>query len=172
MNADIADAPVEYAGVMVRLLALVLDLLILSCLFFPITRIVKGTWLMGAADHQWSRGWLVSDPLCVAFLFLMFIYFVLFEALMNGTPGKRLLRLRVVAHGGARVGLRKSLVRNVLRVVDSLPALGILGAVLILRSEDRARVGDRVAGTRVIRIRRASTSASLAVGPSSSARHV
>lgn len=45
------------------------------------------------------------------------------------------------------------LVRNALRAVDSLPAFNILGAVLIRRSAERARFGDRVAGTRVIRVR-------------------
>jgi len=34
--------------------------------------------------------------------------------------------------------------------VDSLPALNILGVVLIATSPERARFGDRVAGTRVI----------------------
>jgi uncharacterized RDD family membrane protein YckC len=168
MNESVSDAPVEFAGLIVRFLALAVDLLLLSCVFFPVTRIVKGKWLLSASDHQWSQGWLVTDPLCLAFLVVMFLYFVLFEALMYGTPGKRILRLRVVALGGARAGLQKSLVRNVLRVVDGLPAFGILGAVLILRSEDRARVGDRVAGTRVIRIRRASGSLQEPASPQAS----
>ncbi|MEW6336463.1 MAG: RDD family protein [Acidobacteriota bacterium] len=144
-------SPDEYAGAMPRALALVLDVAVLSAVFFPVTRVVKGTWVMTASDHQWSRGWLVTDPLCLAFLLVMLLYFVVFEAFVGGTPGKLVLRLRVVGADGSPVGLRRAIVRNLLRVVDSLPALGILGAVLIASSNERTRIGDRVAGTRVIR---------------------
>jgi uncharacterized RDD family membrane protein YckC len=37
--------------------------------------------------------------------------------------------------------------------VGELPAFHIVGIVLILRSPERARFGDRVAGTRVVRSR-------------------
>ncbi len=83
----------------------------------------------------------------------MFLYFVLFEAFPGATPGKRVLGLRVVRSDKSPVGLKRSLIRNVLRVVDSLPTLGILAAVLIISSRERARFGDRVAQTRVIRTR-------------------
>ncbi len=141
------------AGAPVRFLAIVADLAVLSALFFPTTRLVKGTWIMSTADHAWVRGWLVTDPLCIAFLVVMFLYFVLFEAFMGATPGKWVLSLRVVGAGGSPPGLRKALVRNVLRLVDGLPAVGILAAVLIATSSDRTRLGDRIAGTRVIHVR-------------------
>jgi len=143
----------EYAGVSIRFSALVLDVILMSAVFFPVTRVVKGTWVMAAADHQWARGWFVTDPLCLAFLLVMFLYFVLFEGLSGATPGKRVLGLRVVGAGGTPVGLTRALVRNVLRVVDGLPALGIVAAVLIASSEERARFGDRVAETRVVHTR-------------------
>ena len=142
----------EYAGLWLRFVALVLDVVVLSAVFFPVTRIVKGTWVMSAADHRWARGLFIFDPLCFAFLVAMFFYFVLLEGLGGATLGKRLLRLRVVGPHGARAGLPSALLRNILRVVDGLPALGILGAVLISTSDERARFGDRVAGTRVVRV--------------------
>lgn len=140
----------EYAGVWRRFTAIIADLVLLSCVFFPVTRIVKGTWVMSARDHDWVGGWFVSDPLCMAFLALMFLYFVLLEGLTGRTPGKWVLQLRVVSTDGGRPGLTKALLRNVLRVVDNLPAVGILGAILIVTSPDGARFGDRVAGTRVV----------------------
>jgi uncharacterized RDD family membrane protein YckC len=149
-------APIEstraYAGVWRRFAALVVDFVLLSALFFPVTRIVKGTWIMTAGNHRWARGWFVTDPLCLIFLVVIFLYFVFLEGLAGGTVGKRLLRLRVVGTAGTDVGLYKALIRNVLRVVDSLPFLGILGTILITRSPERARFGDRAAGTRVIRL--------------------
>lgn len=140
-----------WAGVWPRFVALVADIVFLSCAFFPVTRVVKGTWVMSASDHDWSVGGFATDPLCMVFLAAMFLYFVLLEGLSGATPGKRLMRLRVVGAGGGRAGLGRSLVRNVLRVVDGLPTLGLVGAILISVTAERTRVGDLVAGTRVVR---------------------
>ena len=140
-----------YAGCWPRLTALVADIVLMSCVFFPVTRIVKGTWVMSASDHGWVRGWFVSDPLCLSFLVVMFLYFALLEGLGGATVGKRLMGLRVVDVNGGRAGLSRSVIRNVLRVIDGLPTMGLVGAVLIATRADRARVGDLVAGTRVVR---------------------
>ena len=143
----------DYVGVTGRFTAILLDLVLLSAVFFPVTRIVKGTWVMSPADHRWASGWFVSDPLCLVFLVLMFLYFVLLEGLLGATAGKRAMGLRVVGPDGRPPGLMRSAVRNLLRVVDGLPAVGILGAVLIASSQERTRFGDRVAGTRVVHAR-------------------
>ena len=140
----------RYAGLRPRFLALVIDLALLVALFLPVTQLVKGVWIMGAADHRWAWGLFITDPLCLAFLAVMFLYFVLLEGLAGATLGKRLLGLRVIKEDGGKPGLPKSAARNLLRLVDGLPALNLVGAVLILRSAERARFGDRVAGTRVV----------------------
>ncbi len=141
----------RYAGLRIRFAALAIDTLLFCAVFFPVTRLVKGVWLMGAADHRWSMGLFITDPLCLAFLAVMVAYFVLVEGLLGATLGKGLLGLRVVREDGERPGLARSAARNLLRLVDGLPAFSILGVVLILRSPENARFGDRVAGTRVVR---------------------
>lgn len=140
----------RYANVWLRLLALVLDFLVLSLVFFPVTKAVKGVWIMGSGEHLWSYGWFITDPLCMSFLVVIVLYFVLLEGICGATIGKMLLGLKVIRVDGERAGLARSLLRNLLRVVDSLPAFNILGVILILTSSERARFGDRVAGTRVI----------------------
>ena len=140
----------KYANLGPRFWALVIDLFILSMIFFPVTRIVKGVWIMSGSDHLWGFGWLITDPLCLIFLVVIFLYFVVLEGSFGATVGKILLRLRVVRPDGRRPGLQRALVRNLLRFVDGLPAFNILGVVLIIKSPERARFGDRVAGTRVI----------------------
>ena len=137
----------HYAGLWPRFLALVIDL---ALFFLPITHLVKGVWIMGASDHRWAWGLFITDPLCLAFLAVMFLYFVVLEGLAGATLGKRLLGLRVVKEDGSKPGLPKSAARNLLRLVDGLPALNLVGVVLILRSAERARFGDRVSGTRVV----------------------
>ena len=72
----------------------------------------------------------------------------------NGaTLGKWLLGLRVVDLHGHRPGLWRSALRDVLRAVDSLPALNLLGVILILRLAERTRFGDQLPGTRVVCVR-------------------
>jgi uncharacterized RDD family membrane protein YckC len=134
----------------VRGAALILDWVLFCAVFFPVTRMVKGVWLMGASDHRWSYGSFVSDPLCLYFLIVIIAYFVLLEGLAGATVGKWLVRIRVVGADGGRVSMTQSVVRNALRVVDSLPTLNVVGIVLILVSPEKARFGDRVAKTRVV----------------------
>jgi uncharacterized RDD family membrane protein YckC len=143
----------RYAGLWVRFGALVIDGLLFCAIFFPVTRIVKGVWIMSVADHRWANGLFITDPLCVIFLVLMLLYFLLLEGLAGATLGKWVLGLRVVRMDGEKPGLARSALRNILRLVDGLPAFHIVGIVLILRSPERARFGDRVAGTRVVRSR-------------------
>jgi uncharacterized RDD family membrane protein YckC len=142
---------VKYAGLMDRFWALLIDFLLFCACFFPATRMVKGVWLMSPEDHNWVRGWFISDPICLIFLIIMTLYMILLEGWLGFTLGKRLVGLRVIGKEGGRPGLWRSTVRNVLRLVDCLPTFNILGVILILRSSERARFGDRIAGTRVIR---------------------
>ncbi len=139
-----------YAGLLSRILALVLDFMILSLVFFPVTKLVKGVWVMDQSDHQWSVGWFITDPLCMIFLGVIVGYFILLEGVTGATLGKQLVGIRVVKRNGEKPGLGPAIVRNLMRAVDALPAFSILGAALIVTSKDRTRLGDRVAGTRVI----------------------
>jgi uncharacterized RDD family membrane protein YckC len=87
--------------------------------------------------------------------FLVFYgYDVLFEVLAGGrTPGKRWTGLRVVTRDGRPIGLVASAIRNLLRLVDFLPAVYLAGSISILASRDNQRLGDMVAGTIVVRER-------------------
>jgi uncharacterized RDD family membrane protein YckC len=144
----------RYAGVMIRFWALVIDFLIFCAVFFPVTRMVKGVWLMNPSDHRWASGLFITDPLCLSFLALIAAYFILLEAYAGATIGKRICGLRVIRAGrGGKPGLMKSFLRNVGRVIDSLPAFNILGVVLIAGSPQKARFGDKIADTRVIHLR-------------------
>jgi uncharacterized RDD family membrane protein YckC len=92
--------------------------------------------------------WLMLD------LFVTTTYFLIFETLFRGrTPGKRLTHLRVVTEAGSMLDWRQSLLRNLLRMVDSLPAGYLIGVVAMLISPRLQRLGDLVAGTIVIRER-------------------
>lgn len=140
----------HYAGLWPRFFALLVDLLLFCAVFFPVTRMVKGVWLMSPSDHRWSTGLFITDPLCIIFLVVICLYFVMLEGKVGATLGKWVMGLRVIQEDGDKPGLVRSLFRNGLRVVDGLPAFNIIGIVLILRSPECARFGDRIAGTRVV----------------------
>jgi uncharacterized RDD family membrane protein YckC len=58
------------------------------------------------------------------------------------------MRLRVAARDG-RMTWRAALLRNLVRLIDWLPAFYLLGAVVMAVQGDQRRIGDFVAGTRV-----------------------
>lgn len=89
---------------------------------------------------------------------VMLAYGILLEWLWRGqTVGKRLLRLRVVDLEGMRLQPSQVVVRNLLRAVDFLPALYIVGGLTCLFSRHAQRLGDIAANTVVIRIPRLET---------------
>ena len=89
------------------------------------------------------------DPLVFStqFLSIAFLYYFVQEATFASTVGKTLLGLRVVGNGGDPVSTREAIVRNLLRIVDWLPILYLVGGLAIICSRKKQRLGDIVAGT-------------------------
>ena len=115
--------------------------------------------LQHAASHVYARSqswsgsaqkWLLAALILVQFL-LFWGYFSLFEAFWNGqTPGKRLLKIRVIEDSGRPITLFESLARNLLRVIDMLPSIYLVGLVAMLCNRQGKRLGDLLAGTLVV----------------------
>lgn len=101
--------------------------------------------------------WMMA--LMIIVLFLLFSgYFIFFEWLWNGqTPGKRLLKLRVIRDDGRPVTLWESVARNLLRIFDAIPGFIIpiysIGLITVFLNARDQRVGDIFAGTVVVRER-------------------
>ncbi|HEX8287047.1 MAG TPA: RDD family protein [Pyrinomonadaceae bacterium] len=101
--------------------------------------------------------WTVAILIIV--LFLIFAgYFIFFEWLWNGqTPGKRLLKLRVIREDGRPITLWEAIARNLLRIFDAVPGFILpvysIGLISIFLSSRDQRVGDMFAGTVVVRER-------------------
>jgi uncharacterized RDD family membrane protein YckC len=66
------------------------------------------------------------------------------------TLGKRLLRLRVSDINGLHLQFSQIVIRNLLRVVDSLPILYLVGGLTCLVNRRAQRLGDIVANTIVV----------------------
>lgn len=116
----------------------------------------QGVIWLGLGVAGLGLAWLgaVGLGLWMILVFLaQWLYPVCFEVLWRGqTPGKRMLRLRVLMRDGLPVGWGPSLLRNLLRFVDGLPFAYTVGLVATLLSRDFQRVGDLVAGTLVVHL--------------------
>jgi uncharacterized RDD family membrane protein YckC len=134
------------AGVLIRGLALFFDLILFCIVFFPVTFLVKGVWLMTPGDHLW----IIFDPICAVFLAIIILYYVFLEGLLGFTVGKYILGLHILTTDYTKISLQQSLIRNLLRMVDGTP-LNIPGIIFIIRSPIKQRFGDRIAKTIVVR---------------------
>lgn len=80
------------------------------------------------------------------------LYFAALEWLWHGqTIGKRALGLRVMDAHGLTLDGYQVLFRNLMRMVDFLPAVYLTGAATVLATRRSQRLGDMVAGTVVAR---------------------
>jgi len=82
---------------------------------------------------------------------LCFAYFVILEATWGATLGKLATNIRVVRESdGGPIDWSAAIIRNVLRAIDGL-VLYLIGFIAICVSAKRQRIGDKVAGTIVVR---------------------
>lgn len=97
--------------------------------------------------------WIAAVAILVSFA-IYWGYFTLFETFWNGqTPGKRIMKLRVVREDGRPIRFFEAFVRNLLRIVDFAPTTYALGVATIIFSPRSKRIGDLVAGTVVVKER-------------------
>jgi uncharacterized RDD family membrane protein YckC len=82
---------------------------------------------------------------------IYFLYHPIVEIAMHGrTPGKRMARLRIVDRAGGVPGTPALLIRNIFRLIDSLPTLYVVGLVTCFFTSNRVRLGDMAAGTLLV----------------------
>jgi uncharacterized RDD family membrane protein YckC len=87
------------------------------------------------------------------FILLTFAYFLVTELVWAQTLGKRVMNLRVVTIDGGTAGAGPMLLRNVVRFVDWLPGMYIVGAIAVfMTGERRQRLGDLAAKTLVVAV--------------------
>mgnify|MGYP000688788031 CR=1 FL=1 len=87
----------------------------------------------------------------IGFFVVSIGYGILTEWYWHGqTIGKRLLRLRVMDEQGLRLQFSQIVIRNLLRFVDSLPALYLVGGLACLFNRRAQRLGDFAANTVVV----------------------
>lgn len=140
-------------------LAIILILQIWFTDIFGVTVVTNGSPAQGTPAYAFLQ---TNQMVEVPWLILLGVaYFSLLEALFGMTWGKLIAGIRVIDKDGGRPTVGAVLVRNIIRLADAWPllyAIGPFGIVAAMTSSHRQRLGDRVAGTLVVR----ATSAPLA----------
>jgi uncharacterized RDD family membrane protein YckC len=158
------------AGVGSRFLALAFDTVLQVGALIVLILIALAVRWIAAVSTSLFNTWMMA--VLVGAWFVVYTgYFALFESIWTGqTPGKRLVGLRVIEISGRPVTVYGAIVRNLIRIVDQMPAIYAVAILSVLVTRRQQRLGDLAAGTVVIHERSEALAPSASV-PASAARH-
>ena len=131
----------SYVGIGLRAVAVIVDTIMLFIIMYIIAL---------ATGNSNAEGFNMEGPPAFLGFVVWFLYYVGAEATTGATLGKMLIGARVVKTDGSPAGWGPALIRNLLRIVDGL-FVYLVGAIFVMRSPTKQRLGDRVAGTVVVR---------------------
>lgn len=150
---ELVSIEMPLAGIGSRFIALLVDYLIWGAGFTVLVLLLSVILPSMVVFSRISAQWTVA--LVVLFFFLVnWGYFTLFEAFWNGrTPGKRIARIRVIQSSGRAISLFESMARNLVRYIDQIPGVYVVGVITMFVTRQHQRLGDLAAGTLVVRDR-------------------
>jgi uncharacterized RDD family membrane protein YckC len=134
------ELQLRIAGPIVRILAWAIDFGIRSIGYFLLGLLLIKTMIE-----------LGTGLFLIAVFLLEWFYPILFEVYRQGaTPGKKIMKIKVLHELGTPVDWSASMIRNLLRAVDFLPLFYGFGLITMLMNKDFKRIGDLAAGTIVV----------------------
>jgi uncharacterized RDD family membrane protein YckC len=135
-----------------RLVALIFDTIFVGVLTWFATTVYgveQITWSASGGGAFAFWGSQTQTPgIWAAMLWL--VYYTACEGMFGATPGKALNGLRVVSIDERPLSFGRVIVRNLLRPVDVLPGMYLLGGFVVLLTANSQRIGDLAAGTTVV----------------------
>lgn len=134
-----------------RILAAIIDYIILGFLSLAIlgTSIAPG---LAAKSLTTIFGGIIMALFLIIILWIF--YGIVLETWRGQTIGKMIMGIIVVKESGEPCTFVAALLRNVFRIIDSSGGSYTLGFIAIALTEKRQRIGDRLANTVVVRIKR------------------
>jgi len=142
----------EAASVGERLLAYVIDWLIKIAYVIVVYQILFNLIdfdNMVRDMDNWSR-----IAILVFFYLPAIFYSLIFESLLDGqTPGKRVMKIKVVKVDGYQASFPDFVVRWFFRIVDLNILSGVVALIAIISNDKNQRLGDMTAGTGVIALK-------------------
>ncbi len=143
-----------YQGVAIRFVALLIDAIILAImtavitlpLQMPVISVIDLTNVSTVTASPNPLAWLGG----LISVLIIFGYFILLEGSYGQTVGKLAVKIKVTREDGSKISYADAVVRNVLRIIDGI-IVYLIGAILIWSSDEKQRLGDRVAHTVVVK---------------------
>jgi uncharacterized RDD family membrane protein YckC len=142
------DMTLRVAGPGTRAYAFIIDwhIRLLVALAWVLAGLLVGLIMGGTFTKDTLPFFFIAPALAIYFL-----YHPVIEVLMRGrTPGKRMAGARIVTLEGEIPGTGALLMRNLFRLIDSLPVAYLVGLVCCIFTAQRVRIGDLAAGTLLI----------------------
>lgn len=134
-----------------RIVAYLIDGLIkvayLVATFYIFFNILNLGYLLDGMD-SWSQ-----NAIYIVLTLPVSLYPLVLESLMEGqTPGKKVMKIRVVKIDGYQASFGDYLIRWVFRLIDTT-FVGIVGLISMIVSKNNQRLGDIASGTAVISLK-------------------
>lgn len=137
----------ELAYLRERILAFILDFIFIGVGILILLFMFN---ILALFDQDWD-GWFFFQYMVM--LPIRSFYTLFFESLCHGqTPGKMILRIKVVKLDGKQPQFFDYLMRWTFRLIDVWLSFGILGSLLIVSTDHGQRLGDLVSNCTVVRV--------------------
>ena len=136
-----------------RIGAAIIDIILLGVVFVVMAMLLGD---FGSTENEDGSSSGFSASLGTAGSIIYFIivmgYYMGMEVQMAGqTIGKKVTGIKVVTATGQPYDWGKSFIRNILRIIDGLPFLYLVGFIVMVSSKQKQRIGDMAAGTRIVK---------------------
>ena len=135
------------AGIGARFVAIFLDGLILQAVQF-VVELVMGLFMVSITTPEAAAGLAVLNVLVS--LAISLSYEAFFLAAKGATPGKMVMKLRVVRPDGSPISMGQAWGRTLGKQVSAL--ILMIGYLMAFWDEEKRALHDRMAGTRVIKL--------------------
>jgi uncharacterized RDD family membrane protein YckC len=144
-----APSSIRYAGFWIRLGAYTIDTLILTLVQLPIS-----SWSVVRMQQSLQTGFAWTDyfaNLAISSAMSTVIWLVynwLFVGRYGATPGKMLVRIKVITADAGKVGYTRALGRSAGHIVSGLVCL--IGYLIAAFDDEKRALHDRMCNTRVV----------------------
>jgi len=145
---DTLIAGFRLAGIGDRLIAAIFDSILIA-VSYGVIGMAVATRLGGVTESGFALNGVPATIAIGSTLLAGFLYYMLTEGIAGATLGKAIAGIQVRQQTGAPCGVRASMIRNALRIVDAFP-MYLIGFLVAIFSKARQRLGDHAAGTIVV----------------------
>jgi uncharacterized RDD family membrane protein YckC len=137
-----------YQGVGIRFVALLIDGIILSIVFLILNTLFGSPTI----TLDLLVGTLSVTPGFILLILIALLYFTYLLGRYGQSVGMMVVKIKVFNEADTRpITYEAAFIRTILLVIDALPIVFLLGALLIWTSDKKQRLGDRLAHTVVVK---------------------